>query len=167
MSESQIQIIRAAVVEAVERSSLRAVARQVEVSPSGLRKFIEGAAPYTATLKKLRRWHAPWTSDDPGRRLLDAVGELAALVMPAERARVRDEILQVMATAEMVQPVRAASLVGAPPATKHRGSQPGHGGSPMNRAPVPRGHFLCTRCAPPIPVPASQWMEHVSRHEDG
>ncbi|HEY7769478.1 hypothetical protein [Longimicrobium sp.] len=163
MSESQINTIREAVVAAVERSSLRAVARDVDVSASGLRKFIEGAEPYTPTLKKLRRWHAGWAGDDPGRRLLDAVSELAALVMPGERARVRDEILQVMATAELVQPVRAASLLGAPK-PKHRGSRPGHGGAPMNRPPVPRGHFLCTSCDPPLPVPVSQWMEHVSRH---
>lgn len=49
--------LREAVDREVEQTSLRATARRVGMSPSGLRKFLDGSAPYSATRRKLERWY--------------------------------------------------------------------------------------------------------------
>lgn len=41
----------------VERTSLRGVAREVGMSPTGLKKFLLGTAPYSPTLRRLRKWY--------------------------------------------------------------------------------------------------------------
>jgi hypothetical protein len=50
--------LRAAVTAAVEESSLRGVAREVGLSPTGLSKFLAGSRPYQRTRRKLERWAA-------------------------------------------------------------------------------------------------------------
>ncbi|MDB4952336.1 MAG: hypothetical protein JWM27_4985 [Gemmatimonadetes bacterium] len=50
--------LRSAVGAAVERTSLRGVARAVGLSPTGLGKFLTGSKPYPATRRKLERWFA-------------------------------------------------------------------------------------------------------------
>lgn len=50
--------LRAAVSAAVERTSLRGVARDVGLSPTGLGKFLNGSQPYPSTRRKLERWFA-------------------------------------------------------------------------------------------------------------
>lgn len=49
--------LREAVEEGVVTRSLRGVAREVGMSPSGLQKFRDGSTPYTATRRKLERWY--------------------------------------------------------------------------------------------------------------
>lgn len=59
MSEASagLERLREAVDRGVAQSSLRATAREVGMSPTGLRKFLEGAEPYSATRRKLERWY--------------------------------------------------------------------------------------------------------------
>ncbi|HEU4558075.1 MAG TPA: hypothetical protein VFS20_09505 [Longimicrobium sp.] len=52
----RIEAIREAARLATQATSLRAVARQVGLSPMGLRHFLDGRRPYTATLRKLMVW---------------------------------------------------------------------------------------------------------------
>lgn len=52
-----LQRIRAAATAATERSSLREAARDVGMSPTGLRNFLDGATPYARTFVKLRSWY--------------------------------------------------------------------------------------------------------------
>lgn len=49
--------IREALALEVESASLRRAARNVGMSPTGLRKFLDGAGPYAATRRKLERWY--------------------------------------------------------------------------------------------------------------
>src|SRR5690606_2328711 len=49
--------LRDAVESGVRNRSLRGVAREVGMSPSGLQKFLDGATPYTMTRQKLERWY--------------------------------------------------------------------------------------------------------------
>lgn len=49
--------LRAAVDGGVTERSLRGVAREVGMSPSGLQKFREGATPYSSTRRKLEQWY--------------------------------------------------------------------------------------------------------------
>jgi hypothetical protein len=106
--------IRTCLAAAVEMSSLRTVARQVGVSPSGLQKTIDGAAPYRRTLRKYCGWWfahgihlkmpelvlpvAPGSTRTPSRRDVEAaVAQLREALTCAEpqafRGRVRLAIL--------------------------------------------------------------------------
>jgi hypothetical protein len=53
-----VEAIRAAVRLAVEATSLRSVARDVGMSPMGLKHFAAGTQPYSATFRKLTAWYA-------------------------------------------------------------------------------------------------------------
>lgn len=57
LHEPTIDEIRNEVALAVENTSLRAVGRQLKMSPTGLRKFLDGTAPYAPTRRRLRIWH--------------------------------------------------------------------------------------------------------------
>jgi len=50
--------IRAALWAYLEVASLRQTAREVGMSPTGLSNFLNGAKPYTPTVRKLRTWYA-------------------------------------------------------------------------------------------------------------
>lgn len=50
------EMVRSAAALADERG-IRAAAREIGLSPSGLTKILNGNHPYAPTLKKLRRWH--------------------------------------------------------------------------------------------------------------
>jgi hypothetical protein len=52
-----VSVLRQAAREAMDRTSSRAVARDVEMSPLGLREFIAGAEPRSATIRKLTAWY--------------------------------------------------------------------------------------------------------------
>ncbi|HEY0023394.1 MAG TPA: hypothetical protein VGB24_10805 [Longimicrobium sp.] len=52
-----MRVLRQAAREAMERTSSRAVARDVDMSPLGLREFIAGAEPRSATIRKLTAWY--------------------------------------------------------------------------------------------------------------
>lgn len=48
--------IRNALRLAIERTSLRGVAAQVGMSPTGLQEFVDGSSPYGKTRAKVRTW---------------------------------------------------------------------------------------------------------------
>jgi multidrug efflux pump subunit AcrA (membrane-fusion protein) len=52
-----VQRLREAVAVRVRYRSLRQVAREVGMSPTGLGKFMAGGQPYSATRVKLERWY--------------------------------------------------------------------------------------------------------------
>ena len=56
----ELSRIRAAIVQEADRSSLRAVAREVGMTPSGLQGFLDGANPYGRTGGRLRAWYYQW-----------------------------------------------------------------------------------------------------------
>ena len=53
-----ISLLRDGTAREAARYSLRRVAREVGMSPNGLRDFLEGATPRSATRAKLERWLA-------------------------------------------------------------------------------------------------------------
>ncbi|HEX9939764.1 MAG TPA: hypothetical protein VGB15_21695, partial [Longimicrobium sp.] len=53
---TSLERLRETVRLRVEATSLRAVARQVGMSPSGLEKFLAGGTPYAGSRQKLQDW---------------------------------------------------------------------------------------------------------------
>lgn len=68
--EREQERIRSALGREIETSSLREVARQVGMTPTGLGGFLDGSVPYGPTLTRLRDWYYRWrngaglTTDD-------------------------------------------------------------------------------------------------------
>jgi hypothetical protein len=71
-------ILRRALRHEVGAASLRRVSRQVGMSPTGLRKFLDGARPYSATRRRLERWYL---LHGPGRPEGEMRGEAALAVL--------------------------------------------------------------------------------------
>jgi hypothetical protein len=91
--------IRSLAGEHVERTSLRAVASQVGMSPSGLSKFLGGAAPYQKTVGKLESWYllqqdGELHAEGPSAKVAAvAVRLLARIAPPSMRQGFLDELL--------------------------------------------------------------------------
>lgn len=60
-----LAIVRAAVERAIASTSLRSVARDVGMSPMGLRSFVTGTTPYPPTRRRLNDWYLRRRAD-PG-----------------------------------------------------------------------------------------------------
>jgi hypothetical protein len=52
-----ISTVRERVAHAIEGASLRAVAREIGISPTGLQNFADGGTPYRGTRRKLVEWY--------------------------------------------------------------------------------------------------------------
>lgn len=71
--------IREALRFAIQRASLRRVAAQVGMSPTGLQQFVDGAKPYGKTREKVRAWFYRATGSS-NLAADDAAGALRRLV---------------------------------------------------------------------------------------
>ena len=84
-------IIRTEVRERIERTSLRAVARDIGITPSGLLKFAAGSEPYRKTIRKLEAWYVrqpgrtPEPGESPSAETVAAAIRILALLAPAPR----------------------------------------------------------------------------------
>jgi hypothetical protein len=58
IAPEELAEIQTALETAVSRSTLRGVAGELGMSPSGLTNLLEGARPYGKTVAKLREWYA-------------------------------------------------------------------------------------------------------------
>ena len=61
-SSATVRHLREAAVARVENSSLRGVAREIGMSPMGLRNFLHGTEPYAPTLRRLRNWYVKYAA---------------------------------------------------------------------------------------------------------
>lgn len=89
--------MREALAARVEATSLRHVAREVGMSPTGLQKVLGGADSYSRTRRKLERWYVREAARYGGG--LDAAAVSAALrvavqdLTPARRGETLDRLL--------------------------------------------------------------------------
>jgi len=74
-----VEAIREAVKLAIEATSLRAVARAVDMSPMGLKHFAAGTQPYSATFRKLTAWYAVHQAEAGGFSVDSVRGALVLL----------------------------------------------------------------------------------------
>lgn len=105
-----IPTIRELVLRQVEATSLRNVANQIGMSPSGLSKFMNGAAPYQKTVGKLESWYLrarTGSSEAPldAGTVAMALRTLARVVSPSRRNGF---------VAEVMDRLQAASQPGEP-----------------------------------------------------
>src|SRR2546430_10119844 len=80
-----VGLLRDAIGREVARMSLRGAAKAIAVSPNGLRNFLNGSAPRSATRTKLERWLAsPERPSRPpgGGQLVRLLGESSAGLSP-------------------------------------------------------------------------------------
>ncbi|HEX2206640.1 MAG TPA: hypothetical protein VHG93_03105 [Longimicrobium sp.] len=76
-----IRHIREVAAARVRNTSLRGVAREIGLSPMGLKNFINGTEPYSPTLRRLRSWYVRYAAVQSGHvRAEDATAALAVLV---------------------------------------------------------------------------------------
>ena len=74
-----IKHLRETAAARVENTSLRSVAREIGMSPTGLKKFLMGTAPYSPTLRRLRHWFLQHGASQTGE--LNAEEASAALTV--------------------------------------------------------------------------------------
>ena len=76
-----IKHLRETAAARVENTSLRRVAREIGMSPTGLKKFLLGTAPYSPTLRRLRNWYVNHGALQGGTVVLqDAAAAISILV---------------------------------------------------------------------------------------
>lgn len=92
-----VSTLRAAVAEAVARTSSHAVAREVGMSAPSLRDFINGSEPRQATVRKLAEWYVR-TAADRGDVLSEGTARaaLALLVEPIPPERREDALRELV-----------------------------------------------------------------------
>ena len=78
---ANIRHLREAATARVENTSLRSVAREIGMSPTGLKKFLLGTSPYAPTLRRLRSWYVQYADRETGQvRMEEAQAALALLI---------------------------------------------------------------------------------------
>jgi hypothetical protein len=95
--------VRAALEEAVKCHSLRNVARETRMSPTGLQGVLGGTTPYGKTWEKLRVWYARGSSDPHRTLIASAVAEVLQMMLrevpDGGRGRAIDRVLQAIEAA--------------------------------------------------------------------
>lgn len=129
VQEREQERIRVALNREIGNSSLREVARQVDMTPTGLRGFLDGTVPYGPTLIRLRDWYYRWqngsglTTDD-----VDAVVHRLLRRLP-------DPAAGVAAVTDVIANLHRAANIAAPPWLEELRSRyapacpPGEGGA--------------------------------------
>lgn len=97
-----IPVLRAAVTRAVAEHSLRKIAREIGLSPNGLRNFLNGAIPRASTRLKLERWLAaqgrPPSPPTLGH-LVRLIGEISTDLSPRQVAELGRAVASFLHTA--------------------------------------------------------------------
>jgi len=97
-----VTLLRDSVAREVARQSLRHAARQIGISPNGLRNFLIDAAPRSSTRVKLERWLAAQhrVSRPPNvGQFVRLLGELAGDLSPQQTLALSRDVAQLVAAA--------------------------------------------------------------------
>jgi hypothetical protein len=97
-----VPLLRDAVARETARLSLRRAAAQISLSPNGLRNFLNGSAPRSATRAKLERWLSSQqrvTRPPNIGQLVRLLDELSGDLSPQQTMRLGREIAGLLAAA--------------------------------------------------------------------
>lgn len=94
-----LEVLRAAVAEAAEASSLRRVSTEIGMSFSGLHNFLSGGTPFASTQSKLTRWYLA-TRRGTAAAQSEAVEALLTLLLQhlGDSAKARTRLLDLVVT---------------------------------------------------------------------
>ena len=106
---AEMQRIQSDLVLEVAKTSLRAVARAVGMTPSGLQNFLDGTVPYDSTIMKLKAWHFQFRHGGglPPEEIHGILRQLVRLVGDPESA--------VQAVLALLADLHRASSISLPP----------------------------------------------------
>jgi hypothetical protein len=99
---NSIERLRESVAARARSTSLRAVAREVGMSPSGLDKFLSGGNPYSGTRRKLYNWWLRSQGEPEVPRLSSEAADSALRALLHDVAPERREVI----LAELVRTLR-------------------------------------------------------------
>lgn len=95
-----MEMLREAARRHVDATSLRQAAREIGMSPTGLRGFLDGADPYGKTTRKLTQWFVRVAEHRRDEVMADAASAALSLLVqhfsPAARDQAMDEVLEVV-----------------------------------------------------------------------
>ena len=97
-----VPLLRDAVARETARLSLRQAAAQISLSPNGVRNFLNGSAPRSATRAKLERWLSSQqrvTRPPNIGQLVRLLDELSGDLSPQQTMRLGREIAGLLAAA--------------------------------------------------------------------
>ncbi len=97
-----VPLLRDAVAREAARLSLRSAAREVSLSPNGLRNFLNGSAPRTSTRAKLERWLAVQgrvTRPPNVGQLIRLLDELSGDLSPQQTVQLGRDVAALLAEA--------------------------------------------------------------------
>ena len=110
-----VPLLRDAVARETARLSLRQAAAQISLSPNGLRNFLNGSAPRSATRAKLERWLSSQqrvTRPPNIGQLVRLLDELSGDLSPQQTMRLGREIAGLLAAVTLLLP--ASAIAAAP-----------------------------------------------------
>jgi hypothetical protein len=85
----------------ISATSLRAAAREVGMSPTGLKKFAAGTSPYSGTLRSLVKWYVRHRQDSPGELVfLDVWASVSLLTFDFDVARRAEKAAELLGLLE-------------------------------------------------------------------
>ena len=97
---ASIETLREAARLYVDATSLRHAAREIGMSPTGLRGFIDGADPYVKTTRKLTEWYVREIQNRNAELSAESAGAALSLLIkhfpPAQREGVLNEVLDAL-----------------------------------------------------------------------
>jgi hypothetical protein len=94
--ETSVSYLRDMAAARVEHTSLRGTAREIGMSPTGLKKFLLGTTPYSPTVRRLRRWylqHAALPTGEVGVHDASAALQVLTHDLPPQARRAATECL--------------------------------------------------------------------------
>src|SRR5215213_3884872 len=97
---ASVETLREAARLYVDATSLRHAARDIGMSPTGLRGFIDGADPYVKTTRKLTEWYVREIQNRNAELTTESAGAALSLLLkhysPAHRDGVAADVLEVL-----------------------------------------------------------------------
>jgi transcriptional regulator with XRE-family HTH domain len=94
---ASVRHMREVAAARMENTSLRQVAREIGMSPTGLKKFLEATAPYSPTVRRLRNWYVRYAAVQRSDvEEVDASAALEVLMHDLRSESRRDAALHVL-----------------------------------------------------------------------
>lgn len=96
MEESELNTIRQAIRDALRTTGLRDIGRQVGLSATGVKNFLEGTVPYERNVAKLRAWYVQHAPKLEARTGLAALDVLVEGIAPELRGAFREGVAELV-----------------------------------------------------------------------